>query len=382
MAVQQLPSGGGGEGGDGAVDSVDGRIGAVTLTDKYLLNSKLGAADGVAPLDGSGLVALNHLPSGIGEPGPEGPAGPAGPAGPEGPQGDTGPAGPAGDPGAAGAVGPEGPEGPAGPAGPTGADSTVPGPQGTPGGTGPQGDPGTPGAEGPQGDPGAAGPGVAAGGTTGQILAKNSATDYDTGWIDAPTGGGGGADSYHFPRWTNPAEWYTLPHTSRTTSAYINDYPIGCRIVIPHATTIKTVSLVVQTLNSQGGSTMALYLYNCDAQGKPTTRAWYNAFSITTTGVKTSPTANLAITGPTEMWLLWKQSTTISTTILSATTGRIVSNFTAVPTSSSDATNELRWWPSYVGTTNPTDVPADISGVAWQAHTGTQAMPLAFFNIV
>lgn len=37
------------------------------------------------------------------------------------------------------------------------------------------------GRPGPQGDPG---PGVDAGGTTGQILAKASGTDYDTEWVD------------------------------------------------------------------------------------------------------------------------------------------------------------------------------------------------------
>jgi hypothetical protein len=60
---------------------------------------------------------------------------------------------------------------PIGPRGPAGADSTVPGP------------------EGPQGDPGQ---GVPVGGTEGQVLAKNSATNYDTEWVDQ-TGGGGGA---------------------------------------------------------------------------------------------------------------------------------------------------------------------------------------------
>lgn len=35
-----------------------------------------------------------------------------------------------------------------------------------------------------KGDTGAAGAGVATGGTTGQLLAKNSGTDYDTHWVD------------------------------------------------------------------------------------------------------------------------------------------------------------------------------------------------------
>ena len=36
---------------------------------------------------------------------------------------------------------------------------------------------------------GATGPGVAAGGTTGQFLKKNSSTDYDTSWTDTIDGG-------------------------------------------------------------------------------------------------------------------------------------------------------------------------------------------------
>ena len=31
------------------------------------------------------------------------------------------------------------------------------------------------------------------GGTTGQLLAKTSATNYATQWIDPPSGGGGGS---------------------------------------------------------------------------------------------------------------------------------------------------------------------------------------------
>lgn len=41
-------------------------------------------------------------------------------------------------------------------------------------------------------EPGPAGPGVPTGGTVGQVLTKDSGTDYDTSWQDA-TGGGGGA---------------------------------------------------------------------------------------------------------------------------------------------------------------------------------------------
>jgi hypothetical protein len=79
-----------------------------------------------------------------------------------------GPAGPAGP------AGPTGPQGPVGATGAQGAASTVPGPAGPAGPTGPQG---------PQGPQGIAGPqNLPAGGAAGQLLQKNSATDFDTVW--------------------------------------------------------------------------------------------------------------------------------------------------------------------------------------------------------
>lgn len=50
----------------------------------------------------------------------------------------------------------------------------------------PSGKQGPQGSQGPAGAAGAQGPGVAAGGTTGQILAKASNNDYDTEWVDGP----------------------------------------------------------------------------------------------------------------------------------------------------------------------------------------------------
>lgn len=89
-------------------------------------------------------------------------------------QGTTGPQGPKGDTGATGPQGPKGDTGATGPAGPTG----------------PAGADGAPGATGPKGDQGDPGQGVPVGGTTGQVLAKASATDYDTEWVDESGGTG------------------------------------------------------------------------------------------------------------------------------------------------------------------------------------------------
>ncbi|WP_214199296.1 hypothetical protein [Novosphingobium profundi] len=80
------------------------------------------------------------------------------------------------------AVGPKGDTGETGPAGADGAQ-------------GPAGNDGQDGAQGPagaDGATGATGPGVAAGGSAGQILSKVDGTDYNTEWVDAPSGGSGG----------------------------------------------------------------------------------------------------------------------------------------------------------------------------------------------
>ena len=135
--------------------------------------------------------------------------GPVGPPGPQGPQGDVGPVGP---PGPQGTTGPPGPQGVQGDQGPPGGAPAWQGEwssgtdyanndavslngsswyaAGDPAlGVSPPAAPwqqiaakGDPGATGPTGPQGATGAGVVAGGTTGQVLSKINATDYNTQW--------------------------------------------------------------------------------------------------------------------------------------------------------------------------------------------------------
>lgn len=174
--------------------------------------------------------------------GPQGPAGEAGPQGPAGPKGETGATGPAGADGAPGTAatinvgtvttgaagsqasisnsgsenaavfdftiprGDAGAQGPAGPKGDTGEQGPV-GPIGETGPQGPAGPKGDVGPQGPQGDPGV---GVPTGGSTGQVLAKSSDSDYATQWVDS---GGGGT-----PTFTKIAE-FSKTYTMTTTSS-------------------------------------------------------------------------------------------------------------------------------------------------------------------
>jgi hypothetical protein len=142
--------------------------------------------------------------------GPEGQQGPQGLKGDAGSQGLAGAAGQPGTPGAPGAAGSQGPQGIQGPEGLAGADSTVPGPEGPKGADGSQGSPGQ---------------GVPTGGTTSQLLAKKSATNYDTEWVVAPSGGapadpwhviGGAGEPVFQNSWSNydpprPARFRKLP---------------------------------------------------------------------------------------------------------------------------------------------------------------------------
>lgn len=136
--------------------------GDIKFSGSLLPNDSAGLAGQVLMTNGSGTTP--YWSTVVGEPGPQGPAGPQGPIG---------------------LTGPAGPQGPIGNTGPAGSQ----GPQGNPGAQGPQGNPGAAGPQGP------AGQGVPAGGLTGQILAKQSNTDYDTHWVADGGGGGGGAIS-------------------------------------------------------------------------------------------------------------------------------------------------------------------------------------------
>lgn len=208
---------------------IEMRVNATHVQYKYV--------DGSTWYDVVPISTLAGPEGAIGPQGPIGPTGLQGDVGPQGPQGiqgtqgiqglkgdtgDTGPAGPTGATGATGPTGPTGPTGATGPTGPTGATgpagpnielqknathlqwrvagttpwtdlvllTDITGPTGATGATGPTGPTGPTGATGATGPAGADGVGVPTGGTTGQVLAKASATNYDTYWTTVVSSGG------------------------------------------------------------------------------------------------------------------------------------------------------------------------------------------------
>ena len=139
--------------------------------------------DGLTHLNGS-LWFWNIADGAWNDIGPiVGPQGDKGDPGDQGAKGDQGVPGNDGAPGADGAKGDTGETGPRGDPGEPGA-SGAKGDQGEPGEPGQTGDEGPPGQQGEQGVPGVPGEGVSTGGTIGQVLAKLSGDDYDTGWVD------------------------------------------------------------------------------------------------------------------------------------------------------------------------------------------------------
>jgi hypothetical protein len=171
----------------------------------------------VTPQSGPGLTLTSPPPASriiLSARGPQGVPGPAGvgPAGPAGPAGAQGPQGPAG---ATGATGPQGIQGAAGPQGPAGAT----GPQG------PAGEQGPAGGTGPQGPAGTNGQGVPAGGVAGQLLAKTSAVDFSTQWVD-PAGGSGAQEVYvqqTRPPGPGPWMWWQTDETGLIVDLVVND---------------------------------------------------------------------------------------------------------------------------------------------------------------
>lgn len=173
------------------------------------------------------------------------------------PRGDTGAAGPQGPKGDTGATGPQGIQGltgDTGPQGPTGADGAQ-GPQGI------QGQKGDTGATGP------AGPGLPAGGTAGQIPAKVDATDYNTHWIDPPSGGGGSAaQAYRMMSgaiYTSPRDDATSSSSATVGSLYALPFPVD----VPPPSGVNALAVRVQT--AAAGSTVALGVYADNGHGFP-----------------------------------------------------------------------------------------------------------------
>jgi hypothetical protein len=97
------------------------------------------------------------------------------------------------------------------------------------------------GPQGPAGEAGSAGPGVPSGGTSNQVLIKQSATDYDTAWTSATTAIiSDSADK----RYVTDAQKAVLENTSGTNTGDETNFTTSVNSSSPNAT-IPVVSLAV-----------------------------------------------------------------------------------------------------------------------------------------
>jgi hypothetical protein len=172
---------------------------------------------------------------------------------------------------------------------------------------GPKGDPG---ATGPAGAPGSNGVGVPTGGTTGQVLTKNSATDYDTSW-QTVSGGGGVSDgdkgditvSGSGASWTIDAGAVSLSKMADlATSTILGRATAGTGV--PEALTAAQVRTILNVANGATANAADSFLLNranhtgTQAAGTITGLATVaTSGSATDLGTGTLPTARLPAFG-------------------------------------------------------------------------------------
>lgn len=121
---------------------------------------------------------------------------------------------------------------------------------------GDDGEDGAPGAPGADGEDGAPGVGVPAGGTTGQVLKKQSNTDYDTVWADDETGSGGSAPVQVTGKTLTSAGWTLNGGLYEQSISDANITATSIVEVIPDNASIDTViaAVILPQTDSAAGS--------------------------------------------------------------------------------------------------------------------------------
>lgn len=179
-----------------------------------------------------------------------------------------------------------------------------------PGIAGPAGPQGPAGATGPTGP---AGPGVPTGGTTGQVLAKTSATDYATGWTTpaaAPTVGYGTAlpgspvDGQEFilvDNTANPSYQWRFRYNAGSQSAYKWEFVGGSSFYVAGANT-ATVNVNTWWNPVSGLQTPALragvYRATANAMWNSTSTAFLMWIGLNTTNASPAHQFPTLIGGP------------------------------------------------------------------------------------
>jgi len=200
----------------------------------------------------------------------------------------------------------------------------------------PRGDVGPTGSQGPVGPVGPAGVGIAAGGTTGQVLGKTSNADYATGWVNLPSLAGYATES-----WVNSQGFLTSSSlTGYATESWVTGQGyITASALSPYllsataAATYLTQSNAASTYATQ--TALASYLTTAVASATYQTLAGMSSYLTTATAATTyAPIAAGVPTGGTTGQVLAKSSNanyalTWATPTAAATWGSITGTLSA-----------------------------------------------------
>jgi hypothetical protein len=120
-----------------------------------------------------------------------------------------------------------------------------------------------------------------AGGSTGQVLTKSSATDYDTAWTTV-SGGSGDAP----PGWVSNRYYGNSPAANSSSTGALNSLYVA-PIYIPNSIAIDSLTFEVTVAAGVGG-VVRLGVYTMGADGLPGTLVCETpTISTTSTGIKT-----------------------------------------------------------------------------------------------
>lgn len=199
--------------------------------------------------------------------------------------------------------------------------------------------------------------GMPVGGSTGQVLTKDSGADYDVSW-QTPSGGGGSVPSFQLPMIIKPdsgAYIGNVFHTAIGTQATVANEVIIAPVIFGHDFTTDQVYISVSASGS--GIFGRVVIFSSDADGRPTTALLTSGpLDFTTTGSKmVAITGSLALQKNKVYWVgMWTSGVatlrTISTSnpVLSwsvATTP--IGNNTLVKTVTYSASGSVGDWGTY-----------------------------------
>lgn len=221
---------------------------------------------------------------------------------------------------------------------------------------------------------------IPTGGTTGQVLAKTSGTNYATGW-STPAGGSSGG---MFWPWSSGRVCWA-PVATLNSQFMASAATIFWPIRIPNACTVSQVGFSTSTAGLSFYIGLYLDAGPTVASRGPGARLFGGTGTSSSTAISYASSTNYTFTGPGNYWVAFSVSST-SAPVMGASGGPIRNFFagTATEASTSMATiaNAVcaRSDSTYSSGANPGAT--DFSTTTMSLYqSGTTQLPLIFFNV-